>query len=67
MLKQKIKDLPKIDRDTLMDAFNSETSLMVRIEDNEYIGVNLIDNPEMTEIERCGVWSYGTITTNSPR
>ena len=61
MLKQLIKELSPVDHATLMEAFNNETSLMIRINGNKYIGVHLTENSSLDEEERCGVWSYGEI------
>jgi hypothetical protein len=65
MLKSKIKELNEIDRATLMEAFNNETSICVKFGDGEFVGVNLPNNPDI--LETCGVWSYGKINADSPR
>lgn len=59
MIKRILNRLPKSSRRALMLAFNECDSLIIKLEDNKFIGVNVVINNQFTVLEQHGVWTVG--------
>ena len=58
-LRDTLNNLPKDERDSLFVAFNNEDQLMVRLPNNQFIGVHVTQIQGIQIIEQAGYWSLG--------
>lgn len=61
-LRETLNNLPKEERDSLFVAFNNEDSLMIRLPENQFIGVHVKPVPGIKITEQAGYWSLGEFT-----
>lgn len=54
-----LQSLNKEDYNALMLAFQAQTTYVVKLDDNVFIGVNVQDSPNLVTTTKEGFWSYG--------
>ena len=60
-LRDRINALRPEEREMLLYAFEQESTQIVKLPDNFFIGVNVQPSDKIRIIESSGVWSYGEL------
>jgi hypothetical protein len=60
-LKDELRRLASVKKQELFFAFEAELPCHVKINEDEFIGVNIIPDDHFEILEAEGVWSYGRL------
>lgn len=67
MIKDVLANLSKVEYETLMLAFDNASSYVIRLDNNDFIGVHVVPDREMEIIETSGYFVYGVYRCNYSR
>jgi hypothetical protein len=61
MIKDILNLLSADEKKLIREAFDSETPCMIKLPNNEFIGVHLTQNDGIKILQQAGAWSHGKI------
>ena len=62
MIRTALDKLSDGSREALRCAFEQGDTLIVKLPDDKFIGVNVVENPKLSITESVGHWAYGQLT-----
>lgn len=61
MIRQTLDKLSDGSREALRCAFEQGDTLIIKLNDSKFIGVNVVANTNLIILESAGLWAYGKI------